>query len=681
VAEQLQNACVAQRPALAAQCGIFNALVFVALLTLSGCASTPDPATLHRYNWWNYYQRGIYFLQQDNKQAAIEDFETCLGLRKGANFSMATDLWRIRTYGMHFIDGYFPHRELGIAHYRGSNYGQSIRFLELSLKQTPSGRAKTYLNRARKKSLKDASIPPPQTDFAPGSREIWTRSRRREIEGVARGNAYIEEISVNGRRRFIELAEQETEFRERIALSRGSNVVHVVARDLLGQETESKVHWIADWSPPHLVVHRIEEKKSDWTLTGVCLDDHLLNAITIDEKPLGGFKAGAGKSHEIRLTLPRDRATIFRAEDAAGNSLECMLALESFREDAVLNYAPQFAAAGESGSKLPTGKEDRLDPRLRISAQPQEAVFDEEFYLDGVAEDRGGLASIRINGEEFLENAGDGNVIRKYFSERLPLAPGTNEFEIAVTDVAGNETERGIVVVRKTPEYVRDEFRLSAGLPPFATRSEDQSFNFIRHRVEQELLRQPVRFLLVERDEGWDYILQEQKLSLSDLSESRAALRVRKMLPAELLLVGEVIPEDEGITIRMKVIDCEEGRQLAADDVYTENAREEIEFHAEGLVMKIEQRFPILEGRVTDRSGSHATIDLGDRHGAWLGARFLVLRAEDSSGDGAGGLVRTVDEIPIELRLSQAKSESGIAQIVPGSASGEIKEGDHVYSR
>jgi hypothetical protein len=58
-----------------------------------------------------------------------------------------------------------------------------------------------------------------------------------------------------------------------------------------------------------------------------------------------------------------------------------------------------------------------------------------------------------------------------------------------------------------------------------------------------------------------------------------------------------------------------------------------------------------------------------------------VLGAEDSSAAGGGGLVRTVDKIPIELRLSQAKAESGIAQIVPGSASKEIQEGDYVYSR
>ena len=139
----------------------------------------------------------------------MEDFERCLGLRPGANYAEPRDLWRIRTYGMHFLEDYFPHRELGVARVRLGRPAEAIQLLEQSIRQTASGRAKHYLNRARRAVLRDAPTSKPETKLRGDSRQVWTRDRFRILEGVARGDGFIEEIVVNGQRQFIELAEQE----------------------------------------------------------------------------------------------------------------------------------------------------------------------------------------------------------------------------------------------------------------------------------------------------------------------------------------------------------------------------------------------------------------------------------------------------------------------------------------
>ena len=675
-------------------------LGYLLLLTMaiSGCAvlhreETEDSTELRYTNWWNYYQRGIHLLAQGNEQAAQEDFERCLGLRDGANYAMAKDLWRIRTYGMHFLEGYFPHRELGIAHFRLGNAEEAMPLLETSLHQTPSGRAKTYLNRARKSALSTMTVPPPVAKIGAGSRDVWTRERFRNVSGVAQADGFVKDIHVNQQQLFIELAEKDYAFDEQIALSSGTNWVHVTVTDLLGQQTQTNLLWIADWSPPHLDVHRIQKQGPVWILEGVCYDDYRLEAITVDGKSISGNAKKGGDSTDIQLRIPVDSEARFEATDAAQNRLTCTLKFEDFQATPFLQQPQQYVMVLNDHEVLdapPSTKKkalsshadkDRLPPQLRLACQARVTVFDHEFFLDGEAEDRGGLASIRINGEEVLSSTEGRPPIRKYFSRRLSLGFETNDFEVVATDLIGNEIVKHIQVCRKKPDYTRDEYRLTVGLPPLYILDNHALAGTVRHHIEKEILRDPIRFALVERDEGWDYILRELRLNQSDLAQRRAALRVREMLPAELLFVGTVTTEDQGITIRIKVLECEQGRLLASDDIYTENVSEEIAYQAAGLVMKIEQRFPILEGRITKKSGKRATLDLGEQHGAWPGATFLVLEQQPSGSVGGYKTIRSVEDVPIELRLSRATRAEGIAHIHPSSAQNIVQEGDHVYSR
>ncbi len=120
---------------------------------------------LRRGRWWNYYERGSWYLAYDHYQAAERDFRLVIWKRP-------TDKRDARTYGMHFRDC-FGHRELGIALYYQaiqtaaaekdalSRLEESIRELQRSRAETPSARAEFFLALAQGKRWQARDVTPP----------------------------------------------------------------------------------------------------------------------------------------------------------------------------------------------------------------------------------------------------------------------------------------------------------------------------------------------------------------------------------------------------------------------------------------------------------------------------------------------------------------------------------------
>ena len=104
-----------------------------------------------RHRWWNYYERGLSYLEGRFYEEAIADFEEAIKQR-------SEDKRMARTYGMHFID-YFPNREMGLAHYLAGDYEKARKSLSLSNEQEPSAKAQYYLDRTRKQLLQRQGLP------------------------------------------------------------------------------------------------------------------------------------------------------------------------------------------------------------------------------------------------------------------------------------------------------------------------------------------------------------------------------------------------------------------------------------------------------------------------------------------------------------------------------------------
>ncbi len=681
------------------------AVAALALLLPGGCRTppvTPSPdAPLHHHNWWNYYQRGVALLARNQAAEAQADFERCLGLRAGAKYGFDQDRWRARTYGLHVIDSYFPNRELGICHYTLSRTDEAIRLLEISLKQAPSGRAKHYLNLARAQSLRGQTVAPPQIEWAPALSGMLTRDRHHTLRGTANAAGGVRHLSVNGQVEFIELAEPSLAFARPVELTEGTNTFAVEVRDLLGQPTVARTVRVADWRPPQLTLQRARHIGSEWLVDATCRDDHGLAEIRINDTPVPPApRAHSPTSQQITLRISdRDRGVRFTAVDLAGNRLDRILdATDLHPQDPALGavqvagrltaaemlrmVGPLLARDEAGGAAAPDAADaDRLRPSLSLrDAHAFTLVFNDEFFVDGTAVDNGGLGTISINGENLLA-AADRGAVRACFARRLPLDLGTNRFEIAAVDLAGNRTAQPLTVIRRRPEYLDESLRLTVGVPPLTPTNAGAARVQAQHSLERELLREPVRFRLLEREEGWDYILREQGLSLSDLADPAAALRIGKLLPAELLFMGQIIEEAAGLTVYMRVVDTTSGAVLLASDVYSAKPESGLDDDMAGLAMKLEQGFPLVSGAVIRRQGGLATLNVGSDQGAVAGHRFVVVRPEQPNGPLEQGQICRLDGQPVQLSLERVRADSATARVIPQSGEDTVRVGDLIYAR
>jgi hypothetical protein len=688
----------------------------IILLALAGCLSPPaDPGdgALHRHNWWNYYARGLQALRQERVAEAADDFRRCLGLVKGARFGNDRDRWRARTYGLHFVEGYFPNRELGVCLYEQRDDEGALRHLGRSLEQAPSGRAKHYLNLARARQLSGRSLPAPrlrldldETASAP------TRDRALTVSGVAEGEGFIRRLAIGHAPEFIELAVPTLPFSRRVSLAEGTNRIEVTAADLSGRGVTRHIVRVADWQPPRVLVRTLRAHGSQWVVEGVCRDPHGVASVLLDGVSVLPDGTLPATDVPLRVEVPADGA-LLSVTDAAGNLLTFPLAEgapaaaapDRPSRDAVARLA--FAAAapgwapflaetrtGRRGQRVAGvvppgatvadaddgGEADRLRPSLVLrGCQPLVRVFAGEFFVDGVAADGGGLVRVTVNGENLLAPADEG-VLRAYFARRLALDPGTNRFEIAATDRQGNRTAQQVTVIRMLPEHLDARYRLTVGVPPLIPAEAGPAGFRVKRRMEAELTREPVRFRLLERDEGWDYVLREQGLSLSDLADPAAALRIGKLLPAELLLMGTLFIEPKGVTVFLRAVETENGEIVFTSDVYSPDAADGLDEAVAGLVLKVGQGFPLVSGQVWKRQGTQFVLNVGRADGTTEKSRFLVFDAGSAAQPEAVRLCKA-DGRPVQLRIERLQQTTSTASAQPSGAEALVKEGCHVYSR
>lgn len=671
-------------------------LAMAAVLFAASCQSVPRDETVMQtrevthHNWWNYYERGVEYLREGKHQHARQDFERAIGIRSGAKFGFPEDHWRVRTYGMHFIENYFPHRELGICLIGEGRVDEAIQHLEKSLQQQPTGRAKHYMNVARAKMLAGKVLSPPTITLDNSSQPGLTALRERVLAGHASAPGFIHSIRINRQPVFSELADETMSFRKSIKLNPGRNQITIQATDLHGTATEKTVEWQADWQPPEFTVKQVRKQGNAYTVDAICTDETGLADVTIDGLSRYPVASPVGnRALAMTITVPADRTITVATKDTAGNNFETLLSFDAFERIARNGKTVDLAMDGVSDVPFDTqlavadGTQqslDRLRPSLDLGgAMKATEVFRDEFFLNGVVRDGGGLASLTVCGEELLSDATKGSV-GAHFSRRLPLDLGTNHFDVAAMDLAGNRTTKQIVVLRREPEYLDESCRLSLGIPPVTSQAENVAARQIKLIMENELLCDPIRFHILERDEGWDYILREQKLSLSDLADPRVAIEIRKMLPAEMLLLAKVITESSGKTIYAKLVETGNGQAVLSTDVYS-SSEDDLEYQVAGLVLKIEQRFPVVTGKIVQVSGGRVTLDVGSAHGVVPATRFVVVKPRASSDSMESGIVQRVDGQYVQLNVRRVTKDACQAEIIPRHALAAVVEGDHVYAR
>lgn len=581
----------------------------IVILLVVGCAAPseksdeahPASGRLFRHRWWNYYVRGLESADRMDYAAALDDLDHAVRQR-------ATDQRMARTYGMHFID-YFPHRERGVIYWLCRELPAARTELERSIEHYPSAKAYYYLDQVRKALIqrRKGDVPPPQLELELPGEPWWTRDDPIRINGHARDANFVARVSVNGIPIWMEGAKNQMDFVHLLTLPQGRHTVTVTAANLAERTATRHLHICVDRQGPWLVVGRMAVHQDHTLFEGTLFDEAGTAAVKVNGTPI---PIAPGRKTALSFKLPADRRTLtIEARDRLGNQTTARLAREQLQG---MGAGAPLVAGLQTGPALAGlfGTPDVSPPLLRLPDWDEsQTVYMDKVVLAGSAYDKGKIVALRINDRDLLPEPGS----LVFFAHFVTLKMGPNPITINVRDAQGNRTVKQITIVRKKPKALLLSERLRMGVLPFERSGEMNSAGFAFQDSFIHQLVQRQRFQVVER-EKLDVILQEQKLSGSQLIDTPTAVRLGRLAAAETIVAGAMIATRTGTEVIGRVIDSETAEILTTVDVYSEtDSLPGYMDMAQSLALKIHREFPLVDGRVVDKQGAIVFTDLGSQ--------------------------------------------------------------------
>ena len=622
-----------------------------------------------RERWWQYYQRGLSFAEGHYWQQAEADLTAAIELRD-------QDQRRKKTYGMHFID-YFPHRELGVALYHQGRYEEAVSHLEWSLAAEKSAKAEFYLDCVRKSViLRDTRdhLPPELRIYAPATGFI-TNHLTTMLSGLARDDTYVQHLTVNDAPIRIDLAAGEIPFRTEVLLGEGENTVRLEARDLTGKTSALEHKVFADWQGPTIALEEPASASSQWAKSR-----RLQIAITDDggirEIKVNGRASSYDGRQDVLLDYPASPAApggtlLIEAVDRAGNLTRAELPRPgeaAGRPQPVLLASLTLSGLTLAGNPATPTATSSLLIEVKNWTEEQEVLLD-QVYLEGTVSGTESVATLTVNGRPLLKKPS------RYasFSYLAKLDEGPNTVIIEASDQVGRRTAKKLSFIRRLPQVRQLGSRLRVALLPFERKGEHP---VVSGPVEEKVLTALLdrrRFDLVERHR-LEAVLQELKLSQSEVVDAAATLRLGKILAAHGVLLGSLSAQEGTVEIDLRLVDVETSLVVAAVDVYGEevDARKLKEL-CHGLVFKLCDELPVVEGAVLEVSGATALTDLGQVSKVKKGMRCLLFQEGEPirhplTGAMVGtrteplahGMVRSVSDQTSELELIEKDAPSRV---------------------
>ncbi|MBI9021407.1 MAG: caspase family protein [Verrucomicrobia bacterium] len=206
-------------------------------------------------------------------------------------------------------------------------------------------------------------------------------------------------------------------------------------------------------------------------------------------------------------------------------------------------------------------------------------------------------------------------------AELLPKSGKNNRLQQLVDQIEKYSGEE------KDVSFVRP--RILACLGP--TGRDLQETTLVRNRL-RESLDAMGGCVLVER-EAFDDVLREVELSHSSLADSRVAMHVGKLLPASLILFGEIIPMDGENEIHLRIVDTETSRVLISVSHPFSNATdlpEACRSLATSIMTTVNQARPLLlPARLTPEG--MLQVEWGRFHGARVGETFEIITRDHTN--------------------------------------------------
>lgn len=617
-------------------------LCVAAVLLVTGCQAVQGPegtdtSRMRRPTWWGFYRRGVARSRRGEWAGAAADFRVALGVEPGAIYPDATDRRRAKTYGLHFLDDYFPHRELGVCHFYLGEWDRAEQELKASEAMTPSARARAYLNKVREQRLRSqpAAVGLPAILLNAPADGTVLREPVVRLRGTVSASALVSRITVGDEPVYRELATPTVRIDRRVELVPGEQELVVKAEDLVGNRTTWRRRVRLDMQAPMVAVVASDGGAGVWLAVS---DDQALSEVRVDGRPVA-MTAGV-LSHHVLAPLTGDVLEVV-ATDAAGNRTVLRRTREVLQELGRQwrrhRRVWQVAAAGD-GLKLPARQPDRSAPRLTLIPEvPEElTVTTDSYMVDMLVQDPGELRrlAVSLNGRPVAGLQPPARATMSRWACRLALTPGPNRVDIVVEDAAGNVCERAMVLRRRLDCLWREELRMTAALttPDTASVAGFRAVD-VKGALQERLLARPRRLRMVERDPlVLERILREHGLSRSPLAAGDKRLPQGRMLPAEWLLQTYVTPwggRDDWDLV-MRAVDVETGEIVLTLDVHGQGFDpEEIAYRLRGVGEKLRQQLPAMSARVVAVRGRDLEIGLGRRAQIAPGLRFFFVPQRD----------------------------------------------------
>ncbi len=648
-----------------------------------------------RGGWWQHYERGVSYAAGEFWDDAIGDFRAAMEQRDA-------DQRDARTYGLHFVD-YFPHRELGIVYYRQGQFQAAIEELETSLASADNAKAKLYLNRARRERLKQTQRDrraPRITIDTPGADEVTNRFTI-TVAGRVEDDTYVAAITIQGRRQFVELAQPQVAFEQAVPLRDGDNTIDIVATDLLGKQTRQSLLVRLDRRGPLLSIDGVE-------VTGTpphqrarvkgFLSDR--SAITRFELAGQAMPRQTASEFEKEVPVPSGAVSLpFEVVDTAGNVTRGAIALMSpasapVREGAVqplirwaaLDAAEVMSDAGRPLMVAARGSRGRGSPPvIKVhDLQDRETIYLNRLYLTGEVRDAKAIVAFSIDGESLL---GDRRPQQLFFGEQLPLQEGENVIRIEAQNQAGLNAERTVNVTSVLPPHKQMGSRLRVSLLPLVKKGTPSDFSEIVDELFFTTLFNQRRFDLVERQQ-LEKVLQELKLSQTELVDPATAAKVGRLVAAEGILYGKVIEKTNDLDIFVRYVDIETSLILAVVDVYDDVegdqplSSQRLRELADGLVWKIERAFPLVEGLVLAKENDVLFTDLVRKPGIREHMKLIVFReGKTLKHPITGKMMRRPGKTIGEARVMSVADDISEANLLSTATQGEVRQLDKVMTK
>ena len=681
------------------------ALIGYVLLGLGGCAIQPGPvytkdgkqygvtsSQFWRGTWWQHYERALSYADGEFWDDAIASFQAAVATRLGQK-----DQRRANTYGLHFIDNYFPHRELGIVYYRLNRYPDALHELTTSLDQVESAKTKFYLNKVRKVLLQQGGrdTVPPRIVLDTPPDGLLTNRFTVHVTGHAEDDTYVSTIAINGQPLFIELAEPHLAFTEEIILKDGPNTVDIVAEDLLGKQTTQRLTLHLDRHGPLLSLEQVERLGASphrrVRVQGMVSDHSRITRFVLagQHVPLQSETASA---FYREVPVAAGAASLpFEVEDAAGNITRGSIALapaesgsrETFRWKAVPPALPRWASlhagtvlsdfvASPSVPFQMAHNHDRDPPRITLaSLEDQEVVYDDTIYLEGKVTDASAITAFSVAGESYWQH----KCKQLFFGYLARLRAGqSNGFILEATDEWGNRSEYPVRVIHQVREVRQLGSRLRVLPTPFS------------HKGQPSELAEAVEASLVDallEQKRFDMMGPNRALQRQDFSAPAATAKMGQSLGADAILVGEVIEKEalQSLDVYTRLLDVATEKFLVSEDVYGEYLTPPaVKSLMQGLALKLKRRFPLEEGVVIAKEGKKIWVDLSNPQGIRPGMKFILFREGKTIQRGAKVFRLPVTQLG-EARIIAVSEDLLEAQLLPSAQAEEVRESDKVITK